>query len=175
MSRTISESWNRGEDTSTYQFETNTGADDHNGIEAYIELNILGGIIPDDDFGRVGVYNSFAYLDAHYVSGEYDGNYVPYAPKYTNRFGIDYTFRDFSMNAQYSYSASSYSDRLDTKFSPDGLVGIIPSYSVIDVSAAYKISRYEFSIGVNNLTNAMYFTMRTDEYPVRASYLPSEE
>ncbi len=153
------------EDTSTYQFETNTGADDHNGIEAYIELNILGGIIPDDDFGRVGVYNSFAYLDAHYVSGEYDGNYVPYAPKYTNRFGIDYTFRDFSMNAQYSYSASSYSDPADTKFSPDGLVGIIPSYSVIDVSAAYKISRYEFSIGVNNLTNAMYFTMRTDEYP----------
>ncbi len=153
------------EDTSTYQFETNTGADDHNGIEAYIEFNILGGIIPDDEFGKVGVYNSFAYLDARYVSGEYDGNYVPYAPKYTNRMGIDYSFKAFSMNTQYSYSASSYSDPADTKFSTDGLVGIIPSYSVVDVSAAYKISKYEFRLGVNNLTNAIYFTMRTDEYP----------
>lgn len=69
------------------------------------------------------------------------------------------------MNAQYSYTASCYSDPSNTKFSPDGLVGTIPSYSVIDVSAAYKILKYEFRLGVNNLANAMYFTMRTDEYP----------
>ena len=113
----------------------------------------------------MGVYNSFAYTDARYVSGEYDGNYVPYAPKYAERFGLDYSFGGFSMNAQYSYSSSCYSDPGDTKFSPDGLVGTIPSYSVIDMSAAYKISKYGFRLGVNNLTNAMYFTMRTDEYP----------
>lgn len=153
------------EDTSTYQFETNTGADDHKGVEVYVELNIFGGLIPDNEFGRLGVYNSFAYLDARYVSGEYNGNYVPYASKYTDRFGLDYSFDGFSMNAQYSYTSSCYSDPADTQFSPDGLVGIIPSYSVIDVSAAYNISKYEFRLGVNNLTNAMYFTMRTDEYP----------
>ncbi len=153
------------EDTSTYQFETNTGADDHNGIEAYIELNILGGIIPDEEFGRVGVYNSFAYLDARYVSGEYDGNYVPYASKYTDRIGIDCTFDRFSMNAQYSYTSSCYTDPGDTKFSPDGLVGLIPSYGVIDLSASYKILKYEFRLGINNVANANYFTMRTDEYP----------
>jgi Fe(3+) dicitrate transport protein len=153
------------EDTLTYQFETNTGADDHKGAEAYIELNVIGGLIPNDEFGKLGVYNSFAYTDARYVSGEYDGNYVPYASKYTDRFGLDYSSGGFSMNAQYSYTASCYSDPADTKFSPDGLVGIIPSYSVIDLSMAYKISKYEFRLGVNNLTNAMYFTMRTDEYP----------
>jgi Fe(3+) dicitrate transport protein len=69
------------------------------------------------------------------------------------------------MNAQYSYTASCFGDPNDTKFSPDGLVGTIPSYSVIDISAAYNISKYEFRFGVNNLTNAIYFTMRTDEYP----------
>ncbi len=153
------------EDTSTYQFETNTGADDHKGMESYVELNVLGGLIPDNHFGRVGIYNSFAYTDARYVAGEYDGNYVPYAPKYTDRFGLDYTLGNLSMNAQYSYTASCYSDPADTKFSPDGLVGIIPSYNVIDISAAYKVMKYEFRFGVNNLTNASYFTMRTDEYP----------
>ncbi len=153
------------EDTSSYQFETNTGADDHKGVETYIELNVLGGLIATDNFGRLAIYNSFAYTDARYVSGEYNGNYVPYAPKYVERFGVDYSLGALSLNAQYSYTASSYSDPGDTKFSLDGLVGIIPSYSVIDLSAAYKILKYEFRFGVNNLTNAMYFTMRTDEYP----------
>jgi Fe(3+) dicitrate transport protein len=153
------------EDTSSYQFETNTGVDDHKGVEAYVELNVLGGLISNNEFGRLGVYNSFAYTDARYVSGEYNGNYVPYAPKYVERLGLDYVFGGLSANAQYSYTASSYGDPNNTKFSPDGLVGSIPSYSVIDISAAYKISKYEFRSGVNNLTNAMYFTMRTDEYP----------
>ena len=152
-------------DTLTYQFETNTGADDHKGIEMYVELNILGGLIPDNEFGRLGIYNSFGYTDARYTSGEYNGNYVPYAPKYTNRLGIDYSIGDFSMNVQHSYTASSYGDPANTNFSPDGLVGLIPSYSVIDLSAAYKISDYEFRVGVNNLTDKKYFTMRTDEYP----------
>ena len=75
------------EDTSSYQFETNTGADDHKGVETYIELNVLSGLIANDNLGRLGVYNSFAYTDARYVSGEYAGNYVPYARKYAERFG----------------------------------------------------------------------------------------
>jgi len=152
-------------DTLTYQFETNTGADDHAGVEAYVELNILGGLIPNDKYGRLGIYNSFGYTDARYVSGEYDGNYVPYAPRYTDRFGLDYSIGGFSMNAQYSYTASSYSDPADTKFSPDGLVGIIPSYAIIDLSSSFRVLKYEFRFGINNLANEKYFTMRTDEYP----------
>src|SRR5208283_5294063 len=87
------------EDVSTYQFETNTGADDHKGVETYIELNVLGGLISKNEFGRLGVYNSLAYTDARYVSGEYSGNYVPYAAKYQERFGLDYSFGGLSINA----------------------------------------------------------------------------
>ena len=114
------------EDTSSYQFETNTGADDHKGVEAYIELNVLGGLLPNDEIGRLGVYNSFAYTDARYTTGEYTGNYVPYAPKVVERLGLDYSLKGFSMNFQYSYTASCFSDPGDTKFSSDGLVGTIP-------------------------------------------------
>ena len=153
------------EDTAVYQFETNTGVDDHKGAETYIEMNLLGGIIPNDDFGRLGIYNSFAYTDARYTSGEYSGNSVPYAPKYVERVGLDYSYRGFSMNLQYSYTSLCFSDPGDAKFSSDGLVGTIPSYGVIDLSATYKVAKYEFRLGVNNLTDAAYFTMRTDEYP----------
>ncbi len=153
------------EDTSSYQFETNTGADDHKGAEAYVELNVLGGLVPKEEFGRLGVYNSFAYTDARYTSGEYSGNDVPYAPKVVERFGVDYSIKGFSMNFQYSYTASCFSDPGDTKFSSDGLVGTIPAYGVVDLSATYKAAKYEFRAGVNNLMNATYFTMRTDEYP----------
>lgn len=152
-------------DTLTYQLETNTGADNHKGVETYVELNILGGLIPDNKFGKLGIYNSFGYTDARYVSGEYKGNNVPYAAKNTNRFGIDYSIGGFSMNAQYSYTASAYGDPADTKFSADGLVGLIPSYSIIDLSASYRLQKYEFMLGVNNVTDTKYFTMRTDEYP----------
>jgi len=155
----------QSEDTLTYQLETNTGADDHKGVEAYIELNVLGGIFQDKSLGLLGIYNSFGYTDARYVSGGFKGNYVPYAPRFTDRLGIDYSLGSFSMNAQYSYTSSCFGDPADTKFSPDGLVGIIPSYEVIDFSASSKILKYEFSLGINNVTDAKYFTMRTDEYP----------
>ena len=42
------------EDTTSYQFETNTGADDHKGVETYIELNVLGGLIANDEFREIG-------------------------------------------------------------------------------------------------------------------------
>ena len=151
----------------TYLFETNTGSEVHKGVEAYLELNILNGVFKQTESGKLSIYNSFAYTDARYITGEYAGNQVEYAPKYINRFGLNYSLMGFSINAQYSYNASSYGDASDTRFSPDGLVGLIPSYSIIDISGSYDIQSYQVSFGVNNLTNAKYFTLRTDEYPDR--------
>ena len=150
---------------STYLFETNTGSDVHKGVEAYLELNIMDGIFKQNGWGKLSIYNSFAYSDARYVTGEYTGNRVEYAPEYINRCGLDYGLNGFSINAQYSYNASSFTDAANTVFSPDALVGIIPAYSIVDVSGSYSIKSYKLSFGVNNLTNAKYFTLRTDEYP----------
>jgi Fe(3+) dicitrate transport protein len=35
----------------------------------------------------------------------------------------------------------------------------------MDASATYKIKNYNIKAGLNNLTDARYFTKRTDEYP----------
>ena len=148
-----------------YLLRTNTGSDVHKGIEAYFELNILNGILGLNDYGKLTIYNSFAYTDAFYVSGQYNGNNVEYAPKYINRFGVNYSLRGFSVNAQYSYNSMSFGDAANALFSPDGLVGLIPSYSIIDISGSYKFDSYRFNFGINNLTDAKYFTLRTGEYP----------
>jgi Fe(3+) dicitrate transport protein len=150
---------------SAYLFETNTGSDVHKGVEAYLELNILNGVFKQVEWGKLSVYNSFAYSGTRYITGEYSGNQVEYAPKYINRCGLDYSLKGFSINAQFSYTASCYTDAANTVFSPDALVGIIPSYNIVDVSGSYNILSYKLSFGVNNLTNAKYFTLRTDEYP----------
>ena len=45
------------------------------------------------------------------------------------------------------------------------VAGYIPAYTVLDLSATYKIKNYAIKFGANNLTNKSYFTRRTDEYP----------
>jgi len=153
-------------DTVTYAFRTNTGNTEHKGIETYVELNILDGLIAANKFGRLSIYNSYAYINARYVAGAYATNQVEYAPKNIERIGLNYKLKNFSANIQYSYTAASFGDASNAMFSADALSGIIPSYRLIDVSSTYRIKqKYQLKFGVNNLTNQKYFTLRTTEYP----------
>ncbi len=153
-------------DTVTYAYRTNTGNSEHKGLETYVELNILGGLIPTKRFGKLSIYNSYAYVDARYVSGDYSGNQVEYAPKQIERVGLNYRISRFSCNLQYSFTASSFGDAANVNYSPDALAGIIPAYHLIDFSASYRLKKgIEFKAGVNNMTDEKYFTLRTTEYP----------
>lgn len=153
-------------DTTSYYFRTNTGATEHKGIESYFEVNILNGLIATSSFGKLSIYTSYAYIQAQYISGKYAGNLVEYAPNHIERAGLNYTFKKLTFNVQYSYTSESYADAANTKFDVNGIEGIIPAYSVIDLSAAVKINKYtKINFGVNNITDAKYFTLRTDEYP----------
>ncbi len=153
-------------DSVVYAFRTNTGNSEHKGVESYLELNILDGLITTNKFGKLSIYNSYAYIDARYITGDYAGNSVEYAPKNIERIGLNYKKNNFSVNVQYSYTASSFGDASNAKFSADALSGIIPSYQLIDVSSTYKIKqKYQLKFGVNNLANEKYFTLRTTEYP----------
>ena len=50
--------------------------------------------------------------------------------------------------------------------SDDAVVGRIPRYTVLDLSASARIGDHlRFQGGVNNIADRKYFTRRTDEYP----------
>ena len=156
---------NKTQDTITYLFRTNTGSSRHLGVEAYVEFNILDGLVKSNKYGKLSIYNSFGFVDAKYVKGEFKNNIVEYAPKFINRVGLNYGIKGFGFNIQYSFNSKSFGDASNIIFSPDALIGIIPAYGVMDMSASYKWKMLQFKTGLNNVTNKKYFTLRTGEYP----------
>lgn len=156
---------NKTQDTVTYLFRTNTGSSRHLGVEAYVEFNLLDGAVKTNKYGKLSIYNSFGFVDARYVKGEFKNNMVEYAPKFINRVGLNYSIKGFGFNMQYSFNSKSYGDASNVIYTADALTGIIPSYGVMDMSASYKWKMLQFKTGINNVTNKKYFTLRTGEYP----------
>jgi Fe(3+) dicitrate transport protein len=111
-------------------------------------------------------FNSLALIDAKYVSGEYAGKYVEYAPTSINRFGTTIGVLKFSTTFLISRTARSFGDADNsTQPSDDAVTGIIPAYTVMDWSSKLSYNKYNVKFGINNLADHRYFTKRTDEYP----------
>jgi Fe(3+) dicitrate transport protein len=147
-----------------YTLRTNVANSVHKGFESYIELNVLRLIDPSTKKG-LSIFNSFGYTDARYTSGEVKGNRVETAVKYINRIGLSYYDGYFSSSFQMSNVGDAYGDATNVELSDDPVAGYIPAYTVLDFSLTYKFRRFALKGGVNNITDKMYFTRRTDEYP----------
>lgn len=150
-----------GEETA---YRTNIGNSVHKGIESYVEFNLLKYLNQKSRYG-LSVFNSFAYIDAKYTSGEFKGNRVETANKIINRAGLIFSTKAFSSTFQASYTGDAYGDATNVKLSENPVAGYIPAYTVLDFSATYKIKNFAIKAGINNIADKSYFTRRTDEYP----------
>jgi Fe(3+) dicitrate transport protein len=148
-----------------YTYVTNVGDAIHTGAETYVEVSPFIHSSRYTGWGRISVFNSYAYIRAFYSSGPYKGNLEEMAPKHIERVGLNYAYKIFSTTFIFSYSSRSYADANNTIYSPDATVGLIPSYWVMDWSSSLRIKRYNVKLGISNLANAKYFNLRTDEYP----------
>ena len=133
-------------------------------MEAYIEFNILKYLNQQSKQG-LSIFNSFAYINATYTSGDFKGNRVEAAAKEIERAGVIFSNKMFSSTFQVNYTGDAFGDATNIKVSDNPIAGYIPAYTVFDFSATYKIKNYAIKCGVNNLGNKSYFTRRTDEYP----------
>ena len=147
-----------------YTYRTNIANSVHQGIESYIEFNIVKCINTNSKYG-ISIFNSFAYIDSKYTSGEFIGKRVETSANTINRVGLILNDSHFSITCQYNYVGDAYGDASNIKASSDPVAGYIPAYSVLDCSASYKFKKYAIKLGGNNLTDKAYFTRRTDEYP----------
>ncbi len=149
----------------TYPYRTNVANSVHQGIESYIEFNPVKAFVGHRKWS-VSFFNSLALINAKYVSGDYSGKYVEYAPTSINRFGANAVIGKFSTTFLISSTAKSFSDADNSQTpSKDGLAGSIPAYTVMDWSGTVHIKNYSVKFGVNNLADSRYFTLRTGEYP----------
>jgi Fe(3+) dicitrate transport protein len=162
-----------------YLLRTNFGASTSRGSEIYLEFKPL--TIPkvkkEMDFN---VFVSLSFIDAKYrdfdVSNlstdnanlkNLNGKQVENAPKYIHRFGATFSYKNSSITWQMSNVGSSFADASNTiKANSTSTIGLIPSYSVQDLSASIRLSKlFTLKTGVNNLMNASYFTRRAGGYP----------
>jgi len=144
-------------------FETrNIGDARHYGIESYVELDVLKAGKFD-----LSLFNTFSWVNAHYVSGPDQGNEVEYAPPIIERLGPTLSYGPVSTTFTWNYTARSFGDASNATLDPqDAAVGLIPAYRVYDWGARVAVGpRVLLKCGVNNITNAHYFTDRAIEYP----------
>jgi len=152
-------------ETADGPYRTNIADSEHKGLESYIEISPTKALMPNS-FWNLSFFNSLALIDARYVSGDFKGKFVEYAPKSIDRFGTTLSVKSLSTTFLISSTAKSYGDASNSsEGSQDAVAGLIPSYTVMDWSGTLRFKNYNLKWGVNNLADKRYFTKRTDEYP----------
>ena len=147
-----------------YTLRTNVANSVHQGLESYVEFNLLKYLNQNSKKG-LSIFNSLALIDAKYTSGEFKKNRVEASTKYINRIGLSYSDKKLSGTVQMSNIGDAFGDATNVRISSDPVAGYIPAYTVFDASATFRIKRYSLKAGMNNIADKKYFTVRTDEYP----------
>jgi Fe(3+) dicitrate transport protein len=161
---------NPGNTPSSYRLITNVGASTSKGIESYIEFNPVKAFSATNKTDLI-IFTSYSYLDATY-SGDHKnadtkGNKVENAPANIFRGGITAGYKNLLFTTQLSFVGETYSDANNTRqIAANGQTGLIPSYTLLDLSASYKFSNgVNIKAGINNLLDERYFTRRAGGYP----------
>ena len=153
-----------------YRLVTNVGASTSKGFETYIEFNPVRAF-SNSVHSDIILFSSYSYTDARYSGNHKDANTkgkkVENAPQDILRTGLSIGYKGFLCTTQLSHVAAAFSDANNTNTpSTNGNTGIIPSYSIIDLTASYKYSKkINIKAGINNLNDNRYFTRRAGGYP----------
>ena len=95
-----------------------------------------------------------------------EGNEVEFVPALNLKTGIRLGYKDIKASFQFTHLSSQYSEATNSVDSdPSAVIGIIPAYSIMDVSLSYQWKAFKIEGSVNNLANRMYFTRRATGYP----------
>jgi len=95
-----------------------------------------------------------------------EGNEVELVPNVNLKTGITFRYKDFGTSFLYTYLGEQFSEATNAvRASSLAIDGLIPSYSVMDMSFTYKWKLFNFETGINNLLDERYFTRRATGYP----------
>lgn len=156
--------------TPSYRLITNVGSSTSKGFEGYVEFNPFRTFGKNKDADLI-IFGSYGYTDAKYSGNHKDastkGKKVENAPTNIFRSGITGGYKGFLLTVQISNVGETFSDANNTVTpSANGNNGLIPSYTVTDLTATYKFSKgLNLKAGANNLFNERYFTRRAGGYP----------
>ena len=138
------------------------------GLESLVDFNLVKLFDINYDYGASFFINT-SIIDSKYESSDINGitgKKVEFVPNLNFKSGFKFSFKDFSSNIQYTYMSEQFTDASNSKDSNlSGVIGILPSYDVLDISFGYKYQNFKVETGVNNVLDNAYFTRRATGYP----------
>lgn len=147
----------------------NTGVADIYGLESFMELDILKLFHPTGEQVQLSIYSNLALTHARYTRSpvpNVENNQVEYVPVLNWKGGLQAGYKSLKLSVQFSHLSEQFTDAtnaVDGGYS--GLNGLLPAYTLMDLSAAWHWKRYSVETSVNNLANATYATRRATGYP----------
>ena len=163
----IGEVW---KENSLIKIRTNVGKAWIVGLEWYNELHILKAFGNRSSKFDWTIYTNTAIIHSRYTQSPYEnvkGKEVEFIPSLNIKTGTQLVYKRLKASVQYSYLSSQFTDAQNsTDADPTATVGILPAYSVTDISLAYQVKKWlHFEGSVNNVTNKIYATRRASGYP----------
>jgi len=153
----------------TFQYRTNIGVSQNIGFESFAELEVLHFIHVDTKNTSLSIFTNLALINARYIDVKntaINNKKVELAPNTIFKTGLSYKYRKLLVSYQLAYTSSQFTDATNAVFTPSAVNGLVPAYTVMDLSASYRLSKvFSLEGSVNNLANARYFTRRADSYP----------
>lgn len=153
-----------------YRLITNVGNSVSEGLETYLEFNPVRAFT-NIKYADLMIFSTYGYTYATYSGNHKDAatkdKKVENAPAHILRAGISVRYKDILLTGQVSYTDKTFSDANNTRTpTTNGQNGLIPSYTITDLTATYTFSKdLHIKAGLNNLFDKKYFTRRAGGYP----------
>ena len=139
------------------------------GLESFMELDVLRLWENISQDWNTTVYSNFTITEANYTKSpikNIEGKRVEYVPLINWKGGVQGAYKNWKLTYQLSYLSDQYADATNAeKGGYSGVNGIVPAYSIMDLSAGWKWKWLTIEGTVNNLANVAYFTRRATGYP----------
>jgi Fe(3+) dicitrate transport protein len=140
-----------------------------NGIESLIDLNISEFFNFDTTIYALKSFLNYSFIKSEYIRSATPGivgKNVEFVPENNIKTGLQFGYKNLALNLQYSFISNQYTDSSNAvEGNLSGVIGIIPSYKLLDFSGSYTLNKIKFEFGINNFLNEAYFTRRATGYP----------
>ena len=150
------------------QLRTNIGDARIIGLESVLDFNLKKILDFNSDFSFNYFLNT-SFIDSEYtrvIQNGIKGNKVEFVPDINLKTGFRFGYKNFTSSIQYTYLSDQFSDASNSPPGDvSGIIGTIPSYDILDISASYRYKFIKVETGINNLLDNSYFTRRATGYP----------
>ncbi len=143
------------------------------GLETSVDANLGGWLSLDPKKYQLRYFVNAAFTQSEYLRSEENnvvGKRVEFIPAVNLKTGLRAGYQNLLASLQFTYLSEQFTD-VENSRAPgagdrrEGVIGTIPAYGIMDLSASYTYRRWKLETGINNLLNARYFTRRATGYP----------